>query len=255
MAINLENKNKGGKAELIMTSLIKEKVKWENIFIQGEEKSKKKKDKNESLNNSSSKIIVILYNDNITNEWLGVAGEYEKDFDDKDIYAVFIFKERNQSADSINKGEDMNQPKLKEIFLYNGNPFVEISKKGKGKNFEIIKQSQGSPLCYKDYNNWPYVITIINENFKFQYFDKITMIFLSAMIYKGKLFRKKSNKSIDEENIAKLDLKGYNFVPLDIKYLNHFYLKNLRILDLSNNSINSEGAFYLSRGKFSSLEK
>ena len=149
----------------------------------------------------------------------------------------------------------MNQPKLKEIFLDNGNPFVEISKKGKGKNFEIIQQSPGSPLCYKDYNNGPYVIAIINENFEFQYFDKITMVFLSAMIYKGKLFRKKSNKSIDEENIAKLDLKGYNFVPLDIKYLNHFYLKNLCILDLSNNSINSEGAFYLSRGKFSSLEK
>ena len=85
-----------------MTSFIKEKVKWENIFIQGEEKSKKKKDNNESLNNSSSKIAVILYNDNITNERLGVAGGYEKDFDDKDIYAVFTFKERNQSANSIN---------------------------------------------------------------------------------------------------------------------------------------------------------
>ena len=70
----------------------------------------------------------------------------------------------------------MNQPKLKEIFLDNGNPFVEISKKGKGKNFEIIQQSPGSPLCYKDYNNGPYVIAIINENFEFQYFDKITMV-------------------------------------------------------------------------------
>ena len=223
MATNLENKNKGGKAESIMTSLIKEKVKWENIFIQGEEKSKKKKDKNESLNNSSSKIAVILYNDSITNEWLGVAWGNEKDFDDKDINAVFSFKERNQTADAINKGEDINQPKLKEIFLDKGNPFVEISKKGKGKNFETIKQSPGSPLYYKDYNNRPYVIAIINKNFEFQYFDKITMVFLSAMIYKGKLFSKKSNKSIDEENIAKLDLKGYNFVPLDIKYLNHFY--------------------------------
>ena len=138
MATNLDNKNKGGKAELIMTSFINEKVKWENIFIQGEEKSKKKKDQNESLNNSSSKIAVILYNGSITNEWLGVTWGKEKDFDDKDIYAVFTFKERNQSSDAINKGEDMNQPKLKEIFLDNGNPFVEISKKGKGKNFEII---------------------------------------------------------------------------------------------------------------------
>jgi hypothetical protein len=38
----LENKNKGGKAESIMTSFSEKKVKWENIYIQGEEKSKGK---------------------------------------------------------------------------------------------------------------------------------------------------------------------------------------------------------------------
>ena len=36
LASNLENKNKGGRAISIMTSFSKEKVKWENIYIQGE---------------------------------------------------------------------------------------------------------------------------------------------------------------------------------------------------------------------------
>ena len=48
LASNLENKNLGGKAISIITSFSKENVKWENIYIQGEEKSKGKKNKNEN---------------------------------------------------------------------------------------------------------------------------------------------------------------------------------------------------------------
>jgi len=41
---------------------------------------------------------------------------------------------------------------------------------------------------------------------------------------------------------------------MNIKYITEFNLKNLHTLDLSNNSIKSEGALYLSQGKFNSLE-
>ena len=50
---------------------LKWKVKWDNIFIQGEEKPKGKsskkedKNKNESIDSMSSKLAVILYEDNI----------------------------------------------------------------------------------------------------------------------------------------------------------------------------------------------
>ena len=80
------------------------------------------------------------------------------------------------------------------------------------------------------------------------------MLFLSNMIYKGKLLRKKVHKGLDEENIIKLDLSRNDFSPLDIKYLTYFNLQNLRILDLSSNSIKPQGAFYLSQAKFISLE-
>ena len=80
------------------------------------------------------------------------------------------------------------------------------------------------------------------------------MLFLSNMIYKGKLLRKKVHKGLDEENIIKLDLSRNDFSPLDIKYLIDFNLQNLRILDLSSNSIKPQGAFYLSQAKFISLE-
>ena len=57
--------------------------------------------------------------------------------------------------------------------------------------------------------------------------------------------RKKINKRIDEDNIISLDLHRKDFGPLDIKYLTDAYLKNLKILDLSSNSIKHKGAFYL----------
>ena len=42
LASNLINNNKGGKATSILTTFSEEKVKWENIFIQGDEKKKKR---------------------------------------------------------------------------------------------------------------------------------------------------------------------------------------------------------------------
>ena len=79
LASNLENKNKGGKAKSIVTSFSEENVKWENIIIQGEEKSKLKfiedKKQNDFKNNLSSKLAVILYKNELSNEWLGVEGK------------------------------------------------------------------------------------------------------------------------------------------------------------------------------------
>ena len=72
LASNLNDKNKGGKAKSIITTFSEEKVKWENIYIQGENESNKE-DKNENKESlekasASSKLAVILYEDNIGNE-------------------------------------------------------------------------------------------------------------------------------------------------------------------------------------------
>ena len=260
LAANLENKNKGGRAKSIMTSFSKENVKWENIFIQGEEKSKGKNNKSENnkkeaLDNLSSKLAVILYDDNIGKEWLGVEGGKKEDFEGRDIFAVFSFDQEKDNNNILNEEEEKDEiKKYREIFISNANPFLDASKNGEEKVIELIKQSPGSPLYYRDYNNGAYVIAIINESFEFQYIDKKTIVFLANMVNKGKLLRKKINKGIDEENIVQLDLQRYDFGPLDIKYLTDFDLKNLRILDLSSNSIKPQGAFYLSQSKFSSLE-
>ena len=260
LASNLENKNLGGKAISIMTSFSKENVKWENIFIQGEEKSKSNNSKNEnnkkeSLDYLLSKLAVILYDDNIGNEWLGVEEGKKDDYEGRDTFVVFSFNEGRNNINKLNKGEEeINDGKYREIFISNINPFLDASKKGEEKDIKLIKQSPGSPLYYRDYNNGAYVIAIINENFEFQYIDKKTMVFLANMVNKGKLLRKKVNKGIDEENIVQLDLQRHDFGPLDIKYITDFNLKNLRILDLSSNSIKPQGAFYLSQSKFISLE-
>ena len=235
LAANLDNKNMGGKAKSIQTSFSEEKVKWENIHIQGEEKKEKgKKDKdkdkgNENLDNLSSKLAVILYDDNIGSEWIGVEGGKKEDFAGRDIYAVFSFKERKEGTSQGSEEGKGGENQFREIFISTINPFLDAINKGTDEEKELIKQSPGSPLYYKDYNSGAYVIAIINE-------------------------RKKVNKGIDEDNIVQLDLQRNDFGPLDIKYLTDFDLKNLRILDLSSNSIKPQGAFYLSQGKFSSLE-
>ena len=265
LAANINDKNKGGKAKSIVTTFSEEKVKWENIIIQGEEakgKGKKDKDKgNEALEgiNLASKLAVILYDDNIGSEWIGVEGGKKEDFTGRDINAVFSLGLKGQQTTTETGGEDTpktkkGEQKFREIFVNNVNPFSDAYNKGTEDEKELIIHSPGSPLYYKDYNSGAYVIAIINEAYEFQYFDRKTMLFLCDMVNKGKLLRKKVNKGIDEDNIVQLDLQRNDFGPLDIKYLTDFDLKNLRILDLSSNSIKPQGAFYLSQGKFSSLE-
>ena len=175
----------------------------------------------------------------------------KEDYIEKDIYTTFPFREH---ITIFNEGEEkVSHQKLRELFLGNVKPFLDKSQ-SEYEKLELIKQSPGSPLYYRDYNNGAYVFAIINEKFEFQYFDKQTIIFLSDMVDKGKLFRKKKDKDVDDENIVQIDLQGNNLGPANIKYITEFDLSNLRILDLTNNSIKSEGAFYLSQGKFNSLE-
>ena len=262
LASNLNDINKGGKAKSIVTSFSEENVKWENIFIQEDEKKKKKLSENiiqnETLVNLQSKLAVILYNDDVKDEWLGVEKGKKEDFSGRDLFAVFSFKEEinnNNNNIIIDEEKKINQSKFREILVWNRNKFLEAYKKGAQNELEFIKQIPGSPLYYRDYNNGAYVIAIINDNFEFQYFDEKTMKFLKAMVHRGKMFRKKVNKTIDEDNIIQLNLEGINLGPSDMQYLTtKFDLKNLRILDLNSNSIKSKGALYLSQNKFSYLE-
>ena len=261
LASNLKSKSKGGKAKSIVTSFSKENVKWENIFIQGEEISDKKNDEKDKIQidsseNLSFKLAVIIYNDKINNEWLGVEGGKKEDFEGRDIYAVFSLKEENDENNiAIDEKNKDKKPKLREIFIFNKNPFFDADIEGEKEEIELISQSPGSPLYYKDYNNGAYVIAIINECFEFLYFDCKIMTFLMNMVNKAKQIRKKFNKGIDEDDIIQLNLEGKNLGPSDIKCLSNFEFKNLRILDLNNNSLKSKGVLYLSQYKlFNSLE-
>ena len=265
LASNIYNKNKGGRAESIMTTFSKNKIILDNthIYIQGEEDKKNKNDKNlKGINlNITSKLAIILYDEIIGNEWIGVEGGKKEDFSGRDIYAVFSLRLKNQTASTTN-GDNTSESKIKEeskqhlreILIKGYNPFLVANESKSEEEKALIKCSPGSPLYYKDYNSGAYVIAIINENLEFQYFDKQTMKFLIDGDNKGYLLRKKNNQENDEDNIISLDFQGQKFGPSDIKYLTDFDLKNLRILNLSNNSIKATGAFYLSKSKFTYLE-
>ena len=260
LASNLDSKSKGGKAKSIVTSFSKEKVKWENIFIQGEEKLNENSEEDkipiDSLDNLSSKLAVIIYEDNISNEWLGVEGGKKGDYKGRDIFAVFSFKDENgNNTITLDEKDKNKKSKLREIKVSNMNPFFEVDIKGEKKDIELITQSPGSPLYYNDYNSGAYVIAIITENFEFQYFDRNTMIFLFQMINKVKQIRIKLNKVIEDNDIIELNLEGKNLGLSNIKCLSSFEFKNLRILNLNKNSLKSKGVLYLSQYKlFHSLE-
>ena len=265
LASNLYNKNKNGKVKEVFTTFSDEKVKIENIKFQGLVDVKGKDIQNkENLEqyDPKSKLAVILYEDNIGAEWIGVEGGKEEDFSNKDVNAIFcINQQENKSNKETNTPETengekkaKNEPLLREINVNGGNPFKKLEDSDDPEESNIAKKCLGSPIYYKDYNSGAYVVAIINENLDFKFFDRESMLFLSNMVNQGKLLRKKIHKGIDEDNIVKLDLSRNDFGPLDIKYLTDFDLKNLRILDLSSNSIKPQGAFYLSQGKFGCLE-
>ena len=248
LASNLVDNNKGGRAKSIITTFKNEEVKWENIYIQDELKIRNTEKKNEDLNNnnSQSKLAVILYEDNINNEWMGIKEGKKEDFSGRDINALFCIG-FNKTLNDISS----NEPYFKEIKVTNDNPFININS---SEEKEIIKRCPGSPIYYKDDNSGVYAIAIINEFLKFQYFNRDTIIFLCKVLNEGKLLRKEIHKGIDEDNIIKLDLSQNDFGPLDIKYFTEFKLKNLKILDLSYNLIHAQGAFYLTQGEFKNLE-
>jgi len=243
-----------------VTSFSEEKVKWENIFIQGEEipneNSEEDKIPIDSLENLSSKLAVIIYKDDISNEWLGVEGGKKLVFEGREKFAVFSLKEENDNnIITIDEKNKDKKPKLRKIPINDGNPFFDVDIKGEKEDVELIIQSPGSPLYYNNYNNGVYVIAIINECFEFQYFDSKTMTFLLNMVNKAKQIRKQIKKGIDEDDIIQLNLGGKNLGVSNIKYLTKFDLKNLRFLDLNNNSLKSKGVLYLSQYKlFYSLE-
>jgi len=261
LASNIEKEGLG-RAKVITTTFSEEKVKSENVYIQGEQNTKDKGKKNEqkSIDNTKSKLACILYDENISSEWSGAEGGEQKDFEGRDTNVIWSLgnkkkEEETESEDTPKekeKGKVLKvEPHLREINVNNSNPFRNLADDNEK---ECAKRVLGSPIYYKDFNNGAYVIGIVAEGNEFQYFDVNAMIFLCDMTNKGKLLRKKIHKGIDEDNIVKLDLSRNDFGPLDIKYLTDFDLKNLRILDLSSNSIKPQGAFYLSQGKFNCLE-
>ena len=106
LANNLYNKEKGGMAVSISVIFLERIDNWEKVIFQEND--------NQDIQNKNdiSKLAAILYNDNIFEEWVGLEGGNEKDFEGRDIYAVFSL------------GYLSNKALLREIYVIT-NPFLE----------------------------------------------------------------------------------------------------------------------------------
>ena len=266
LASNIEDKDKGGRATVIKTTFSDKKVKQKNVHFQGEDSKEYEKKKKKIEINKGSKLAVILYEDDIGSEWIGVKRGKPEDFSQiEDINVAFTLglihdgeaneeKTNKYETSEENKSTKNKEHRLREVNAYNNsNPFrnyINLTNEEK----LIAEKVPGSPIYYIDSNGGAYAVAIVNKIYEFQYFDEDAMKFLADMVNQGRLLRKKDHKDIDEDKIVKLDLSRNDFGPNDIKYLTDFVFNNLRILDLSCNCIGSLGAFYLSIGKFSCLE-
>ena len=259
---NIKKISKGDAANHIITSFNDKVIKNENIFYFDKDYEKVTKTKLPPDYSGFKNLAVILYDDNISDEWIGIEGLKEEEISNKDLYlmcSLGIKNPKNKETDD-DKEQKNNQTicDIHEMNVQISTVFQKIEKddddEEKRKEKDLLKHCKGGPVYYKDYNGGAYVIGILNRDYKINPFTRENMIFLVNMVNKGKLLRKKVHKGIDEEHIVKLDLSRNDFGPLDVKYLTDFDLKNLRILDLSSNSIKPQGAFYLSQGKYPALE-
>ena len=246
-----------GNANHIITSFNDKVIKESNIYLFERDYEKICKQKLNPNYSGFKNLGVILYEDNISDEWVGIEGLREEEISNKDLYLMCSLGIKNSKNNDEEQKNNLIICDIHEMNVQITTSFQKIEKEDdedKLKEKQLLKQCKGGPVYYKDYNGGAYVIGILNRDYKIYSFTKENMIFLVNMVNKGKLLRKKIHKGIDEEHIVKLDLSRNDFGPLDVKYLTDFDLKNLRILDLSSNSIKPQGAFYLSQGKYPALE-
>ena len=246
-----------GNANHITTSFNDKVVKESNIYLFERDYEKICKQKLNPNYSGFKNLAVLLYEDNVSDEWVGIEGLKEEEISNKDLYLICSLGIKNSKNNDEEQKNNLIICDIHEMNVQITTSFQKIEKEDdeeKLKEKALLKQCKGGPVYYKDYNGGAYVIGILNKDYKIYSFTKENMIFLVNMVNKGKLLRKKIHKGIDEEHIVKLDLSRNDFGPLDVKYLTDFDLKNLRILDLSSNSIKPQGAFYLSQGKYPALE-
>ena len=107
-------------------------MEWEDIYIQNENEINE--NKNLKSENSLLKLAVIFYKE-------------------------------NEDEENINEEENHGKNLFRQDFISeNYNPFKEANNNGE-KDKNLIKQSPGSPLYYKDLKIGVYSLEIIDENY------------------------------------------------------------------------------------------
>ena len=248
---NLYNEEKGGKASFIKTSFNDKEIKWDNIHLQSdkinkENKNKKNKKNENEIEKLSIKLAVIIEK-NVGNEWFGVKYIKKEDFSYTYIKSIFLMNIKEDK--DINKKEESIFGEI-EFDIKSENPFLKAYNSEEVKDKELISKSQGSPIYYFDFSDSYYVIGMINQNYDIEYFNKEIFEFL----YEEERSINKFKEGIDQDYIINLECENNNLGPRDMEYLIGFDLINLEILDLSGNSIKTEGARILSGANFKSLK-
>ena len=232
------NKSKeGGRAISIKTSFSEKEVKWDNIYLEENFEIKNENKNEEKIINNYSKLAVILYEENISKEWIGVGVDKKENFDEHDLYSVFYPGSKELEDKAL----------LREMYVCEKNLFKKYQKEDNKEIDEILKHCPGSPIYYTDFLSGKYVVAIINEFYDIQFFNKKSFTFLCYMVREARL-RKKNKPYII------LDSSEKNLHQKDCRYLTEVVFKNLRILELSFNFIGPIECFYLSQGPFPNLK-
>ena len=249
LASNLYNKDKGGKALHVTTSFTGEtQIKWDSIHIQPNKDNKniklnETKNKNKDIieeNDLKNKFAVIIQK-NIGKEWFGVRIlRTDESIEQTDFYSIFLIdtkkkEEKDNNNNNIIKIKE--EPILGEVSIYKENPFLNTYNRGIPEDKQLLKKNIGNPIFTKDYNGGADIVGIVNEQYEFHFLDEDTINFLQSEIRNIKRIK----EGIDMDRIEKLNFANKGLGPHDLDDLWEFEFKNLKVIDLSGNSILSIG--------------
>ena len=253
LATNLYDPKYGGEAKTVKTSFSDAKVK--RIVFHNSFRNDKK------ATNPDCLLAVLIYEEKVFNEYLGVRSEIQGDGSNMFLVASCGLKGGKTGDQANEAGEEegnnymertegpFKQSEIHSLYVTLEQEIIEDQN-----DENLFEKCLGAPVYYKDFNNDIYVVGILTKDHKITRISKSHIEFLNENVNLGQNFLRSDNKKIEEDKIEKLDLSRNDFGPLDIKYLSEFDLKNLQYLDLGSNAIKPQGAYYLSQGKYPQLK-
>ena len=144
-----------GNANHIITSFNDKVIKESNIYLFERDYEKICKQKLNPNYSGFKNLAVLLYEDNVSDEWVGIEGLREEEISNKDLYLMCSLGIKNSKNNDEEQKNNLIICDIHEMNVQITTSFQKIEKEDdedKLKEKQLLKQCKGGPVYYKDYN-------------------------------------------------------------------------------------------------------